>query len=131
MKALFSILLLALMLIQVSYRPAVVLSWKIGQERITRKYCINKDRPAMHCDGKCYLAKQLRKLDLAEQRERSHNTLPEQKLKQADLLFVGILPDYGQKLSSRISGIERSAPLSRTVDYRFEYLKFCFHPPEI
>lgn len=31
------------------------------KEEITAKFCVNKDKPAMHCDGKCYLRKQLNK----------------------------------------------------------------------
>jgi hypothetical protein len=26
---------------------------------IIDKYCVNKDKPALHCDGKCFLAQQL------------------------------------------------------------------------
>ncbi len=28
---------------------------------IVEKYCVNKNKPELHCDGKCYLAKQLNK----------------------------------------------------------------------
>ncbi|CAM3199365.1 hypothetical protein NZD85_13010 [Empedobacter stercoris] len=29
------------------------------QEKIVEEYCINKERPEMQCNGKCYLSKQL------------------------------------------------------------------------
>ena len=71
MKAFFSIVLFTAFLIQLGLRPIVVLNWKINQDRITEKYCENKNRPELECDGKCYLAKQLRKLDVEEQQERA------------------------------------------------------------
>lgn len=131
MKALFSISFLVLMLLQVGYRPVVVLDWKINQEIITLRYCVNKERPAMHCDGKCYLAKQLKKLDVAEQRERADHALPEQKLKQCELLLVNIIPDLMPQIPKYLSLAATSAPDHYTADYRFDYLKFCFHPPEV
>lgn len=47
------------------------LSWeiwfKINQVEIIAEKCENKDKPMMHCDGNCYLSKQLKKLELKEQ----------------------------------------------------------------
>src|SRR5690606_15249479 len=38
---------------------------------IIEKYCVNKDMPEMHCDGKCYLAQQLNK---ASDTDENNNT---------------------------------------------------------
>lgn len=50
------------------------LSWeiwfKINQVEIIAEKCENKDNPMMHCNGNCYLSKQLKKLD---QKEQEHN----------------------------------------------------------
>ena len=42
--------------------------YKIDQNRIAREKCENKARPKLKCNGKCYLAKQLKKLE-AEQKK--------------------------------------------------------------
>lgn len=34
--------------------------YSIKKEYIVEKLCINKDKPQLHCDGKCYLGKQLK-----------------------------------------------------------------------
>ena len=35
--------------------------YQLNKAKITRLYCINRDKPAMHCEGKCYLQEQLEK----------------------------------------------------------------------
>lgn len=42
--------------------------YKLDQNRIAREKCENKARPKLKCNGKCYLAKQLKKLE-AEQKK--------------------------------------------------------------
>lgn len=44
--------------------------FKINQAEIIAEKCENKDKPMMHCNGNCYLSKQLKKL---EQKEQEHN----------------------------------------------------------
>jgi hypothetical protein len=39
------------------------INFYINQREITRLECENKNRPEMKCNGKCYLAKQLKKAD--------------------------------------------------------------------
>lgn len=43
------------------------LSWEIwylvNKQEISNTRCENKARPMLHCNGKCYLAKQLKKLE--------------------------------------------------------------------
>lgn len=50
-------------------------SWQtwfyINQQEIAAEKCENKAIPMMHCNGKCYLSKQLKKL---EQKEQQHNS---------------------------------------------------------
>ncbi|HEA19780.1 hypothetical protein LCGC14_1330640 [marine sediment metagenome] len=38
-----------------------IAEYVMNYDYIVNVLCENKDRPAMHCDGKCYLAKQLAK----------------------------------------------------------------------
>ena len=43
----------------------ILANYEINKKEITEKYCINKDKPQMHCCGKCLL-----KRKLAEQEEQ-------------------------------------------------------------
>ncbi|ALW86707.1 hypothetical protein AUC43_17455 [Hymenobacter sedentarius] len=60
--------LAALMLLQTLGQEVLVVDYQLNKARITALYCVNKARPQLHCNGKCHLAKQLRKADAAEKK---------------------------------------------------------------
>jgi hypothetical protein len=72
----------------VGLKSYLVLDWKWNQAIITEKYCENKNKPMLNCNGQCYLAKQLRALEFEEKQERSKFPSPEQKIKQLELDFI-------------------------------------------
>lgn len=43
--------------------------YEINKQMIAEKLCVNKSNPALHCNGKCYLSKQLRKAEENEKRQ--------------------------------------------------------------
>lgn len=45
--------------------------YKIDQNRIAQEKCENKARPKLKCNGKCYLAKQLKKIEAEEKKNDS------------------------------------------------------------
>ena len=63
MKRLLAYLLTVLLLLQSFGRELLVLHFKANQTELAAKYCVNKARPSLHCDGKCYLARQLRRAE--------------------------------------------------------------------
>jgi hypothetical protein len=64
-RGFLSILLLSSFLIVNLSKSIVLINYEINKKEITDKYCINKDKPQMHCCGKCLL-----KRKLAEQEEQ-------------------------------------------------------------
>ncbi|MBO0360600.1 hypothetical protein J0X19_21745 [Hymenobacter sp. BT186] len=66
MARFLSFFLVGLLLLQTFSRELVVLDYQVHKERITELFCVNKDKPALHCNGKCHLAKQLRKASDSE-----------------------------------------------------------------
>lgn len=50
-----------LMLVKMLAMPIVYLEYALNKEYIAANLCENKDKPAMHCSGKCQLKKQLAK----------------------------------------------------------------------
>jgi hypothetical protein len=46
-------------------KSVIFINYEINKAEITAKYCVNKDKPMMHCCGKCLL-----KRKLAEQEEQ-------------------------------------------------------------
>ena len=39
-------------------RTVVVADFLLNEDYITKVLCVNKDKPAMKCNGKCHLSKQ-------------------------------------------------------------------------
>ena len=42
--------------------PFVYLDFELRKEYIIKNLCENRFKPQLHCDGKCYLSKQLHKV---------------------------------------------------------------------
>ncbi len=59
MKKALTISLAAIILIASMSNVVVYLNFKIHQSEIARTLCINKDKPKMHCEGKCILNERL------------------------------------------------------------------------
>ncbi|WP_151087484.1 hypothetical protein [Hymenobacter baengnokdamensis] len=60
MKSVFAYLLVALVLLQTFSREVLVVDFALNRATITARFCVNKARPELHCDGQCYFAKQLK-----------------------------------------------------------------------
>lgn len=39
--------------------PVIFLDYELHKDYIIDNFCVNKNKPEMNCDGKCYLAKKL------------------------------------------------------------------------
>lgn len=70
-KQIGALLLLALLFIKAMIVPALFVNYELRKDFIIKNYCVNKDRPELHCDGKCYLAKQIK---AAEQQDEKQAT---------------------------------------------------------
>jgi len=75
LKNLITIFLLLAILIQTFSWFVYDAVYVLNKDYIAAKLCINKDKPAMHCNGKCFLAKQQQKEE--QQNDRSANTKKE------------------------------------------------------
>ena len=53
----------ALLLLQTLGPEVLVLNYQLHKAEITARYCVNKARPQLRCNGKCHLAGQLRKAE--------------------------------------------------------------------
>jgi hypothetical protein len=62
-------------------RLGIILAFKINQDYITAAFCVNKDKPEMHCNGKCVLAKKLKNAEQNEEKQRTEN------MERANVLF--------------------------------------------
>lgn len=67
MKKVLAIILLLTLLFQGMAHYSVIVLYELRKDYIARNLCENRGNPAMNCCGKCYLKKQLKKV------EDSHN----------------------------------------------------------
>lgn len=61
---------------------AVYTGFQLNQPYIAASLCVNRNKPQLHCNGKCYL---MRKLRQAEQKEKSRERENQRSLFQQDL----------------------------------------------
>jgi len=88
-KAFFSYLLILLVLLQTFSREVLVVDFTLNQATITARFCVNKARPQLHCDGKCYFAKQLKK---QEDRESKSASPLKERLEMLPVAFRSLVP---------------------------------------
>jgi hypothetical protein len=94
-----------------------------NQKTIALNYCVNKSKPALHCNGKCFINKQLKKYDSQSSTASLLNQIKQVK----DILW------YCSKLD--FINFKGSKPIfiQPTYFYRVVGLqniaKLVFHPP--
>jgi hypothetical protein len=66
LKALFAYFFISLVLLQSFSREVLLVDFTLNQSVITARYCVNKAKPMLHCDGKCYFAKKARQQEERE-----------------------------------------------------------------
>ncbi len=61
----------ALFLLSVHVRPLIVyFQFKSNQSYISQELCVNKERPKLHCEGRCFLMKKIEKLHQKREAQR-------------------------------------------------------------
>lgn len=67
-KKAICILMVFTLLLQVSVNVGIAVYYHLNKAEIAQKLCENKAKPQMHCNGHCYLSKQLKKAEQAEKK---------------------------------------------------------------
>ncbi|UOQ68840.1 hypothetical protein [Hymenobacter volaticus] len=95
MRQAVAILLLCSLSVHCAGRLGIVANWWLNRDYVARVLCINRDKPAMHCNGKCHLAKRLRAAAATEQQQRplgSKQAFQEITLFCAPVFVLRVLP---------------------------------------
>ena len=88
-KSLFSLLLIVIFLLHIFSKELIYLNYYLNKDYIANTLCKNKDKPKMHCEGKCHLNKQL------EQDEKNKDTPNNSIKKTVEIqLFSEHLTDF-------------------------------------
>lgn len=113
-------LIVALMASNLS-RFFIYAGFKLNQKYIAENLCVNKDRPWLHCNGKCYFVKKLKQ---AQEKQNSEEGQSQKNLFQeacftqltvvkfhTQLLQVIIIPDNHADLPQACNSIFRPPQL--------------------
>lgn len=67
--------LLTLMLVKAWVLPLLYLDFEIRRDYIVANLCVNRDKPIMLCNGKCYLTKRVKDAREKEERQAENDYL--------------------------------------------------------
>lgn len=103
--------------------------FKMNQKEITAKYCVNKDRPQLRCNGNCYLAKQLKKQDdIFAQKKKENQESHLKKLKEVK--FFAQVDVIGIDFSQFLTEFKKKKNYYKDL-FSLTSIESCFHPPQI
>ena len=95
--------------------------FELNENYIVSKLCINRDKPQMHCNGKCYL---MRKLKQAEQKEKN-----KEHENQRSMYQIGVVVE---KLSFNPYMIRVEKVYQSELPFRLPaYAADIFQPPRV
>lgn len=112
------------------FRPYVPrMAYEINKEYIANNLCENRNKPEMHCNGKCHLRKQIDLLDvspledIAPPKKEAQNKDNKTKKKTLEIEYWLLF-----RMWMFGSYASQAVPLSHEC-YRFLYVPFIFEPP--
>ncbi|REC49033.1 hypothetical protein [Chryseobacterium pennipullorum] len=121
MKLFYSIVFIGYMV----FRPLIPMAdYAVNYNYIVNTLCVNKSKPELHCNGKCYLSKELAKANSDTEANPFH------KLKNSGqkVLDIYILTDITKvAINEKISFFRGN--FFYETDYSFLFLKHIFRPP--
>ncbi|MEI2710936.1 MAG: hypothetical protein V9E96_18255 [Chitinophagaceae bacterium] len=126
MKSLITFFLLVFLSLQ-TFAPSMFVSiFYANQQSLTEKYCINKSKPKLHCNGKCYLQKKLNKLNQTDTKENKNHELINITLK-----FDPFVLFEKAKVATNSTLVSNEFQLYTSQHKPFMYCSSIFHPPSV
>lgn len=88
------IIILILAILTQSMSKGIILLSYFTNKQAYEKYCINKARPQLHCDGKCQMAKKIKAEEERDQKDPLKNSLSSEVTMINENHFVSIHPEF-------------------------------------
>lgn len=108
--------------LQTFYTAGVTVWFFANQKFLANKHCVNKARPQLKCDGKCFLAKKIKE---AEQKEEQRAPFQVKWVETAPCT----IPFYSYKLDPL--SITAITAFSEPGHYSFLFEQSIFRPPAV
>ena len=115
----FQKFILILLLTTLSIRPAYfvgnVVYYETHLSEIIEKYCVNKDKPELQCNGQCHLAKEINAVDTSKDGKAVVN------------VSAAFFPVYFQAIEKINLSIFPPKEITTYFDYDFTYTYLLSH----
>ncbi|MGB3774760.1 MAG: hypothetical protein WA951_05850 [Leeuwenhoekiella sp.] len=115
---------LILFVLMIVFKPVFpVLEYVVDYDYISTVLCINKDKPELNCNGKCYLMQ-----SLAEAAKEEADQKKENLLKKVDVPLLFVVQAEASSAVTADATVRRSI-LTAPIFYSFENTFDFLHPP--
>ncbi|SEA68636.1 hypothetical protein [Pedobacter hartonius] len=101
----------------------VFAGFEINKTYIANELCINRNRPELHCNGKCYLMNKLKQAQDKEQKQQRQFQKIQLQLQEAIVALPYVFKQYS------IAAINFRIPL--TTGMPVARINVIFHPPQL
>jgi hypothetical protein len=115
-----SLLVFYLMVMMRPFTP--YLNYAINKDYIANTLCENKDKPVMHCNGKCHLEKELKKT-------ASEDSKPQTSLRINVEEYISNNPEDANNITGNAPIIISKVNSPYLENYSFNNITKIFHPP--
>ncbi|MFD2520618.1 hypothetical protein [Emticicia soli] len=122
MRKAIAILLLFSVMVRPFTQVYYLIDFKLRQDYIAKVLCVNKNKPQLNCNGKCYLAKRLK---AAEDREKQAH---HQAFEKFELPII-ICEEIFAHNFDRHYAIQPDPVDLYNESYSTKYISHFFHPP--
>ena len=116
------VILLVLSIFTQSMSKGIILLSYYTNKAAYEKYCVNKARPKMHCNGQCQLAKKLKAQDEQDKKDPLKNG------SYSEIIMICQAPSFHIEPILYFSS-ENSFPQPRNSGSPVDWAETCFHPP--
>ncbi|HCN83038.1 MAG TPA: hypothetical protein DIT07_05370 [Sphingobacteriaceae bacterium] len=118
----FTVFLLIITVLTANFSNSLIYAgFDLNQKYIASQLCENRDKPEMHCNGKCYLAKKVKQ---AEEKEKSLEQQAQKNRFQEALMTRKLKIDYPSDIAVTKISFERASDLPK-------HSSSIFHPPKV
>jgi len=120
LRTLTAFALISMLLSSLFLKSFVLLDFKLHQKEISQTICVQKDAKFNTCNGKCHLAKQLKKSEDGE----SESPAPQRELNEAPM-FNSSVETFDLVVSELESVLNQTEPSLNGISA----IQSIFHPP--
>ena len=121
-----AIVLTVLLFLKVLVSPILFLDYELRKDYIIQNYCVNKERPELHCDGKCYLSQRIQQAQAQDEQRATNQFISE----LFSLETVEINTFFSFTMGDFIVLAEEQANYVYEVHFPSMRGQSIFHPPQ-